>query len=195
MPRLAGDVDELVEAAQRGDRAAVDVLYRRFSKPVYRMVLRVVRNPEDARELTQQVFVRVIEALPRYRQGREPFEGWLFVVARNQALDHLRRKQHSSPEDPADIRKRQEAAHGAAREPESDWTDSQVTALLRGLSLAQRRVLTLRYVYDLTPAEIGEALGFTTDSVRHVQQRGLRKLGARLAPSKGISTSSKGATS
>src|SRR4051794_2915894 len=151
-----GDVDDLVQAAQRGDRAALGMLYRRFSRPVYRVVLRVVRNPEDASELTQQVFVRVMEALPRYRQGREPFERWLFVVARNQALDHVRRKQHSSPEDPADIRRRQEAAHGAACEPQFDWTDSQVAALLRGLSLAQRRVLTLRYVYDLTPAEIAD---------------------------------------
>src|SRR6476659_2078125 len=88
-------VERLVAAAQAGDPEAFGSLFDAYDGPVYRYVASRVRRPSDAEDLAQLVFVKVLEALPRYELRGVPFGGWLFTLARNVVIDHVRtRRDH-----------------------------------------------------------------------------------------------------
>jgi RNA polymerase sigma-70 factor (ECF subfamily) len=166
------DVAAMVDRARAGDDLAFAELYIRFFDRVNRYLLIALKNPDDALDAAQQVFVKVLEALPGHEPLREPFRAWLFRVVRNHAIDQQRRSRSAT----------------AAQDSLIDRTSSlleagggdDVTSLIASLPQTQQRVLVLRFVYEFTTAEVGEALGSSPDAVRHTQMRALRAL-ARLA--------------
>jgi RNA polymerase sigma factor (sigma-70 family) len=83
------DEDRLVEKARAGDRAAMEALLSPWSKPLYGYIYRMVTSREDAEDLLQEALVRAIEQIPRFR-GEARFKSWLFGIATNVSLDHLR---------------------------------------------------------------------------------------------------------
>jgi RNA polymerase sigma-70 factor, ECF subfamily len=89
-----GDVEEprpeTLEAAQRGSLAAFEDIVRQCQHDVWRLAMNVVRDREAAQDVTQETFVRAFRALGRYR-GESKFTTWLFTIARNCALDEVRR--------------------------------------------------------------------------------------------------------
>ena len=90
-----GAIERLVGAAQQGDPEAFGALFDHFYGPVYRYVAARVGRPSDAEDLAQLVFVKALEALPRYEERGVPFGGWLFRLARNVVIDHVRtRREH-----------------------------------------------------------------------------------------------------
>src|SRR5512143_576975 len=92
-----GAVDRLVAAAQAGDPDAFGGLFDRYYVPVYRFVAARIGRPSDAEDLAQLVFVKALEALPRYEARGVPFGGWLFRLARNVVIDHVRtRREHAT---------------------------------------------------------------------------------------------------
>src|SRR5512135_1237679 len=96
-------LDRLVEAARNGDPDAFGALFDRYHAPVYRYIVARVHRPSDAEDLTQLVFVKALEALPRYEQRGVPFGGWLFRLARNTIIDHARtHREHADLEAVAD---------------------------------------------------------------------------------------------
>src|SRR6476660_9620464 len=89
-------IERLVAEAQSGDEWAFGMIFDHFHEPVYRYIASRVHRPTDAEDLTQLVFVKVLEALPRYESRGVPFGGWLFRLARNAVIDHVRtRHEHS----------------------------------------------------------------------------------------------------
>ena len=83
-------VERLVSEAQAGDAWAFGRLFDHYHLPVYRYIASRVRRPSDAEDLTQLVFVKALEALPRYESRGIPFGGWLFRLARNAVIDFVR---------------------------------------------------------------------------------------------------------
>src|ERR671931_2725644 len=89
-------LDRIVDEARGGDPEAFAAIFDRFHEPVYRYIVSRVYRPADAEDLTQLVFVKVLEALPRYESRGVPFGGWLFRLARNAVIDFVRtRHEHS----------------------------------------------------------------------------------------------------
>src|SRR5918912_1877231 len=89
-------LDRLVEASRDGDSEAFGQLFDHFHGPIYRYIASRVQRPSDAEDLTQLVFVKALEALPRYEARGIPFGGWLFRLARNSIIDFVRtRHEHS----------------------------------------------------------------------------------------------------
>ena len=88
-------IDELVRRARDGDVEAFGSLFDHYHEDVYRFVASRVRSPSDAEDLTQTVFVKVLEALPRYESRGIPFGGWLFRLARNTIIDHVRTRHET----------------------------------------------------------------------------------------------------
>jgi len=78
--------------AQAGDADAIRVLYLRYKDNVYGYVLSFVRDQHEAEDITQQVFLKLMSVLDKYRPREVPFTSWLLRVARNVALDSLRRR-------------------------------------------------------------------------------------------------------
>src|SRR5919204_3243009 len=90
MPHDDAALERLVGEARSGDSWAFGRLFDHFHEPIYRYIASRVQRPSDAEDLTQLVFVKALEALPRYEPRGIPFGGWLFRLARNTVIDHVR---------------------------------------------------------------------------------------------------------
>lgn len=173
-------IDSQVERAQRGDRAAYAGLYELFAERLYRFTRSRVANAQDAEDLVQQVFLKMIEALPRYRQRGTPFAAWLFRLARNAIIDYGRTRHPTETLAPHIER----PAPGAGPEELAMIAVEMmsVEAALRGLTPEQQEVVALRFFAGLAPAEIGHVMGKREGSVRALQFRALSALRRQLAP-------------
>jgi RNA polymerase sigma-70 factor (ECF subfamily) len=90
---LTGVTDqEVVERASTGSEAAYRELVRRYQRPVFSLIYRMVRDRELAEDLTQETFVKVLNAIDRYRPEYK-FSSWIFKIANNASIDHLRRRE------------------------------------------------------------------------------------------------------
>src|SRR3954471_14630929 len=173
------DVKRMVGAAQAGDRDAMRAIYVRFAGGVHVYVAGVVAQ-RDAEDVTQQVFAKLLTELDRYRPGEAPFSAWLLRVARNLAIDHLRRNRLVPC---AEVGVGEALADEARRERTASLREA-----LSGLPSAQREVLLLRHLVGLSPGEIADSLGRSVRSVHCLHHRGrsaartaLDRLGARPA--------------
>jgi RNA polymerase sigma-70 factor (ECF subfamily) len=177
-------IRRIVAAARAGDPDAMHLLYVRFAPGLRAYLTRIVGR-HDAEDVTQQVFAKLIHELASYRPGEAPFSAWLRRVARNLAVDHLRR---SRPVPFAEVRGREVPADDAARECTASLREA-----LSGLPPAQREVLLLRHLVGLSSDEIADSLGRSVHSVHCLHNRGrtaartaLDRLGARPATSRPV---------
>lgn len=83
---------EVVELAKAGRESAYRELVRRYERPVFSLVYRMVRNREQAEDLSQETFVKVLNAIESYKPEYK-FSSWVFKIANNAAIDHLRRRE------------------------------------------------------------------------------------------------------
>jgi RNA polymerase sigma-70 factor (ECF subfamily) len=172
----------LVTRIQSGDREGYAELYMRYFDRVYGYAHMLVRDPHEAEDLTQQVFVNTLEALPRYERRRQPFRAWLFTIVRNTVIAHLKRTRRLEVAEPAEIdRRREGGAHPADNRVLTWIADRELLMFVERLPLQQRQILVMRFMLDLTSAEIAQMLGLTSDAVRSQQARAMRALRKRLA--------------
>jgi RNA polymerase sigma-70 factor, ECF subfamily len=163
---------------QGGERDAFDALYRDFYGRLGAYVTRMLGDPHEADDVVQDVFA----ALVRHADGFDPQRGsaraWIFAVAHNQSLNRLRKLRRVRVDDFAgDDAYDASLAQERAPELASDRLEHErVIELLYGLPRPQKQVLWLRYVADLSTAEIAKALSRTPESVRKLQSRGLATL-------------------
>jgi RNA polymerase sigma-70 factor (ECF subfamily) len=172
----------LVTRFQAGDAEAFTELYLRYFDRVYGYLQVALRDPHEAEDVTQQVFVNVFEALPRYERRRQPFRAWLFRIARNRGIDSLRKRQRFEPADPAELQRKREAdPDDKATTRALEWlSDAEILVLIERLPQGQRQVVVLRYMLDLTMAEIAQVLDRSPAAVRQLHSRALRFLEKRL---------------
>jgi RNA polymerase sigma-70 factor (ECF subfamily) len=179
------DTARLVARIQSGDRDAFAALYTRYFDRVYSYLRIALGDPHEAEDATQQVFIKVLAALPRYERRRTPFRGWLFVIVRNHSLALLERRGRVEVVEPEQLSRRHESALIAEDDGELgalSWiTDRELLMFVERLPLAQRQVLMLRYLVDLTDAQTAAILGRSAADVRMLQSRAVRFLRERLA--------------
>lgn len=181
----AGETESarLVVRLQAGDSAAFEELYVHYFDRVLRYLTVILKDRHEAEDATQEVFTHVLEAVPRYELRGRSFDAWLFTIARNWAIDHLRKHGRVEVEDPGEIDRRREPA---AAEDENiskvlGWlSDEDIAFLVGHMPLAQRQALTLRFLFDFDNAEIAQILGTTREAVRQLHHRALEFLNERL---------------
>ncbi len=181
--REDADTAELVKRIQAGEEDLFANLYERYFDRVYGYLRLMLRDSHEAEDATQQVFIKVLEALPRYRQGREPFRAWLFTIARNYSVQKLRKSRRLEVTDPGKLDRSRD--RDAPDEP-APWvlgwiSDKDLMLFLERLPLAQRQVLVLRFMLGMSAREIGDVLGRSEVDVRGLQHRALAFLRERLA--------------
>jgi RNA polymerase sigma-70 factor (ECF subfamily) len=182
------DTARLVMRFQAGDRDAFGELYMRYFARVYNYMRLVVSDACEAEDLTQEVFVKALAALPGYERREQPFRAWLFTLARNEGLKSVARRSRVDVTDALEIHARADEAarrDGALPdEPELftlSWiSDDELLMLVDRLPLAQRQVLALRYLLGLRPAEIATLIGSTPNHVSVLLYRALSFLRERL---------------
>ena len=179
----------VIERAQRFDPDAYDVLVDVYGQRLYGFLYWLAGSREQTEDLLQEVFLRVVQALPRYtHRGR--FEGWLFRIAANLVRDRIRQTRRaptaismSAAGDDQD-----EANHGAGWD-RSDGSETgpeaplilreqidRMQAALGQLSAAEREVIMLRHYSERSFAEIAELMGTPLGTALARAHRGLAKL-------------------
>lgn len=157
-----------IARAKEGDRDALRLLYTRYSDNVYGYLRSIVRDEKEAEDLTQQVFMKLITVIVKYEDHGVPFSGWLLRLARNVALDHLRRRRPIPTED---VLGADSHSDEGARERARD-----LHTALASLPEEQRSVMVMRHVVGLSPPEIAERMGRSESSIHGLQHRGRRAL-------------------
>lgn len=162
-PTVGHDPDaELVDQFLAGDRAAFDTLVLRHQAAVRRLVLRYVKSEADAKDITQNAFVRAFEKLSAFR-GEAAFRTWLFRIAINLALNHVRGK-------PADLAPIGDVAAFTSSLQTSKLVAAEVwrkvSARLDDLPPKQRLALELRIFHDLSFEEVATIAGFSVESAK-----------------------------
>jgi RNA polymerase sigma-70 factor (ECF subfamily) len=183
-PEVTSD-EALVARICRRDERALALLYARYADVVYGLAFRIVRQAEVAEEVTQETFLRVWRGAHTFQGNPSGFRSWLFRIARNLALDQLRR-QAARPRtvtitpEPTDDRApldtlADETCDVAAQATARCLRDQMRRALLT-LPPAQRHVLELAYVGGFTHREIAELTGEPLGTIKTRLRLGLRKL-------------------
>ena len=165
----------LVRAAQQ-DPAAFAPLYRRYRHRVYAYLYTRLTDAEDAADVTQQVFLKALAALPRYRPRAVPFGVWLFRIARNAAADLRRRPRAAITWDTVPDDAQPRADHDVEEEVVQREALARLHASLRTLDPETRDLLMLRFAARLTAAEIGAVTGKSTAATSKRRQRARQTL-------------------
>jgi RNA polymerase sigma-70 factor (ECF subfamily) len=164
--------DSLVVQAKE-DHEVFAILYKRYVQRVYRYLYTRVKDPEDAEDLTSQVFIEAFKGLPRYRH-KENFIGWLFKIAQRRAIDHSRRVRQKISLDEYEDKFIQE------NEPLNQSISSEsledLRALIQALSPQQQEMLRLRFAAGLTYSEMAVVLNKTEAAIKMALHRLYRQL-------------------
>jgi RNA polymerase sigma-70 factor, ECF subfamily len=158
-----------------------DEIAERYGQTVYTMAYRLTRDRDEARDLAQDVFVRVYRNLDRYRPGT--FEGWLYRITKNLFLDRVRRRGRLrlEPLPEGDWGEPREPAPGPAERMEWRLLEADLEAALAALPSTFRTAVVLCDVRGLTYEEIVAATGWPMGTVRSRIHRGRRLLRQKLA--------------
>ena len=163
---------ELVSTAVAGREASFEELVRRYQRPIASYVYRMVGDYDAALDLTQEVFIKVYNSLARYRSEFK-FSTWIYKIAHNAAIDHLRR--HSVREQlvmAGDENMRPEVTIESRRltpeqESEREERRSEIESVVQSLPAAYRELIVLRHSHDLSYDEIAEVTGLPLGTVKN----------------------------
>ncbi len=166
------EVTHLVDRAKADDPQSFGLLYDRFQPEILRYLTHRTRDPEAAEDLTQQVFLKAWQAIPRFEQRGVPFKAWLYRMAHNQMVDHFRTRKATSELGDFDL---PDDADQESALLTGEMNEALQRALER-LSEDHRQVLTLRFLMEKSAREIGEVMGRKEVTVRGLQMRALQAL-------------------
>jgi RNA polymerase sigma-70 factor, ECF subfamily len=163
---------DLVATATTGIEGSFEELVRRYQRPISAYVYRMVGDYEAALDLTQEIFIKVYGSLARYRSEFK-FSTWIYKIAHNSAVDHLRRNagrdrslssgtegdQYDLPIESSNLSPEQESEQRERR--------LEIEAVVRSLPSAYRELILLRHSQDLTYEEIVEVTGLPLGTVKN----------------------------
>lgn len=187
-------VESEVTRLRGGDIEAAASLMTRYQHRLYRYLLRLTGQPATAEDLFQQTWLRVMERASSYDPSR-PFEGWLFGVAHNAAIDYLRRLRPESLDDPlpsGDTPAELLPGRGAdvLEQLLVQERTERVVAAMAELPAVFREVLTLRFEEEMKLEEIAVVLAVPLGTVKTRLHRALKGLRRSLEAKSGIGTAS-----
>jgi RNA polymerase sigma-70 factor (ECF subfamily) len=183
---VVSDVQALVQRAQANDRAAFGELYELYCPKIYSyLAYHLNGRSEAAEDLTEEVFMKALQNLSSFQFREVPFSSWLYRIAHNHLIDHVRssKKQQFVNID--------DAQHLLF---EKDRLDSRLdrhtlTSALAKITEDQRQIVSMRVVQGLSIIETAKAVGKSEDSVKQLQSRGLKALRRVLEAQGGTSRS------
>lgn len=183
--------EELVERSLRGEADAFRRLYERYRRPIYIAVCRIVLDPEDARDATQEIFITVYRSLAHYDSRRARFFPWIYRVATNRAIDfwRVRRRRSEVPlPDTSETSYRGALVERGSKRAmerilEHKERAAEVRRFLEELPQPQRRIFVLRYYDGLKLREIAEKEGYKLGTVKSSLHKATRTMRRKLKKS------------
>ncbi|MCE7946870.1 MAG: RNA polymerase sigma factor [Chloroflexi bacterium CFX4] len=174
---LDATAERAVMAAAQGDKRLFAPIYERYVARIYAYCLRRVDDPQEAEDLTSQVFTNALLALSQYRGGS--VAAWLFRIAHNAVINHLKQRNHQARHahslDQSQFDPPSDAPEPAERLIAAEEAYA-IQQLVAKLPAEQQNVVLMRVVGGLSAAEIGAALGKREGAIRTMLHRALRWL-------------------
>lgn len=170
-------LEELARRAAEGDREAFGNIYQALLDGVFGYFFWNLPSREEAEDLTEEVFLRCLVHIRDYDPRKGPFRAWIFRIARNLLVDHLRRASVRKGSVGA-VREETEVSHDDRLEEEE--RRRMVREALEELPETQRQVVIMKYFAGMNNAEVARALGRSEGAVNALQHRALRRLGGIL---------------
>lgn len=159
-----------------GDERAVELLYDRYAARLYTLALHVCRDPGAAEEVVQDVFVAVWREAGRYDPRRGSVSTWLFGMARNRAVDELRRRGRRPSAPWEHVAEQPAPGPDAAASAEDRVLAEQARRLIGQMPAIYRTTLQLAYFQGLTQREIAQTMGVPLGTVKTRTRAGLEYL-------------------
>lgn len=184
--RDRGEELELIQRAQKGDKQAISELYRLHVDLIYRYIWARVKDDSLSEDLTAQVFLKALEGLPSYRPSARPFVAWLYRIAYARIVDHWRRLKRRVEVPLEESLPSREPRPEELLEYEADWTTAM--ELLAQLTDDQQDVLILRFIGEMSLADVADTIGKTVGATKALQYRALASLARLLGEQKGSET-------
>ena len=175
------DVDDvqLLKIAKEGEPEAFGELYERYAQVIFRFFYANLNNRFDAEDLTEEVFLRALRSLPKYRDQGFPFPAFLFRIAQNALVDHYRRSGRSAHDistDSDDEIQIPDDRPDPAESATSNLQHQELRKVLDQLREDYRNVLVLRFLNELSPEETAQVMERSVGAVRVLQHRALAAL-------------------
>ena len=181
------DDEELVSQIALAKPEAVRALYRRYGRLIFSLALHIVGDPSAAEEITQDVFMRVWEKAGTYDSAKAKVITWLSRIARNQAIDVLRRHARRGEHERETREYLKQGAERIDRDPvenaELAHQREEVRAAVAALPENQQRALSLAFFQGLTHQQIAATLGEPLGTVKTRIRDAMQKLRSRLTES------------
>lgn len=188
------DLELILARCRRGDELAWEALVRMYQARVYATALQYVRDADEAHDLAQDIFVRVYRRLETF-QGHETFLPWLMRLARNAAIDHLRRRKARPPRRDVQIEDNPPLPDTGPL-PDAQWESKSRRQLVHDamgkMSSTNREMILLKEIQGLNLKEIARILGIPLGTVKSRSNRARLELARAvlaLDPAAGMSTS------
>jgi len=180
---------ELVARVQKGDKKAFDVLVIKYQQKVIKLVMRFVRDPVEAQDVSQEAFIKAYRALPKFR-GDSAFYTWLYRIAINTAKNHLVAQGRRPPNDDIDATEAEQYEGAMALKehatPEhmllKDELQNTVFKAIEDLPEDLRTAITLREIEGLSYDEIAQAMNCPVGTVRSRIFRAREAIDNRIRP-------------
>lgn len=171
--------DILVERARSGDHAAFETLMRRYQRRAIHLIYGIVRNKEDARDLSQDTFMKAYARLDSYRVGTS-FHGWIAAIARNAAFDFLRRRNARQEADVERLESEPDGRPSPHEMVEFGELWERFCDEFRRLPPSERDVIRLRVFEKMSHEQIAETIGKKVGTARWLLHKARKRLQARM---------------
>jgi RNA polymerase sigma-70 factor, ECF subfamily len=168
---------ELLKWISSGDVTAFEILYERYGRAMFSLCLRLLHEPTEAEEVTQEAFLRVWCQATRYDPARGSAATWLLTITHHLVIDHVRRRRNDAiPSSP-----HLDAATAVALDDPGDQAvtkvlGSQIRRAVRGLAPEQRQAIWLTHFAGFTQREVADALALPLGTVKSRVRLGLQNL-------------------
>jgi len=167
----------LLERTIQGDTEAFGDLYERYLDEIHRYVFYRVSDRFEAEDLTETVFLKAWEALPRFESSRVNLRAWLYRIAHNTVVDYYRTRKPTADSLADNLR---DSRPSPERQAQSRDEQQQLAAAIRELESGLQHVIIYRFINGLSHAETAQVMGIREGYVRVLQHRALNQLRKRL---------------
>jgi len=161
------DEQSLVQRARQHDEEAFAELYEKYFDKIYRYISLKIGNRIEAEDMTQQVFINALSSISSFKWRGLPFSAWLFRIAHNQVVDHLRKKTRQPT---FSLNESITASNDNPQKmTEQNMDIEQLVLATRNLTIAQQEVIALRFAGELPISQVAKIMGKSEGAVKALQ--------------------------
>jgi RNA polymerase sigma-70 factor (ECF subfamily) len=179
---IAPEQQALLDRASQADPAALGMLYDQYVDKIYSYIYHRVGTADIAEDLTGQVFVKMLEAVRSGRPWQTSFSGWLYRIAHNLVIDHYRRNRRATFVDVDEVTSLRSPDGDPLKFAEASVEMDRLRHALGSLTEEQVQVITLRFLDDLSIAEVARIMDKTEGAIKALQYRAVLSLRRVMEP-------------